>query len=59
MVEIRGSVSKKISDEFRKLAMVKFGYKKGSISTALEEAVKSWIKSHSGKSKFSSSADFT
>ena len=54
MVEIRGSISKKINEEFRKLAMVKFGYKKGSISTALEEAVKSWINIQSRNSKFDS-----
>ena len=43
MVEIRGVVSKEAEDEFRRLAMEKFGYGKGSLSKALEEAVSTWI----------------
>jgi hypothetical protein len=42
--EIRGVVSKDIEKEFRKLAMKKFGYGKGSLSKALEEALRDWIK---------------
>jgi hypothetical protein len=44
MVEIRGIVSKDAEVEFRRLAMKKFGYGKGSLSKALEEAVYTWIK---------------
>jgi hypothetical protein len=44
MGEIRGVVSKDIEKEFRKLAMQKFGYGKGSLSKALEEALRYWIK---------------
>jgi len=44
MPEIRGIVSKDVEEEFRKLAMKKFGYRKGSISEALEEALRNWIK---------------
>ena len=40
---IRGSVKAKTEDRFRKLAMKKFGYRKGSISRALEEAICQWI----------------
>jgi hypothetical protein len=43
MVEVRGVVSKEAEDEFRRLAMEKFGYGKGSLSKALEEAVRAWI----------------
>jgi hypothetical protein len=43
MVEIRGVVSKEAEHEFRRLAMRKFGYGKGSLSKALEEAVHAWI----------------
>jgi hypothetical protein len=43
MVEIRGAVSKEAEHEFRRLAMKKFGYGKGSLSKALEEAVCTWI----------------
>jgi hypothetical protein len=43
MVEVRGVVSKEAEDEFRRLAMKKFGYGKGSLSKALEEAVRAWI----------------
>jgi hypothetical protein len=44
MVEIRGKIPKEEANEFRRLAMKKFGYGKGSLSKALEEAVNSWIK---------------
>jgi hypothetical protein len=44
MVEIKGMVSKKAEYEFRRLAMKKLGYRKGSLSQALEEAVYAWIK---------------
>lgn len=44
MAFVRGVISEKIEKEFRKLAMEKFGYGKGSLSKALEEAVKEWIK---------------
>jgi len=43
MGEIRGVVSEKVEKEFRKLAMRKFGYGKGSLSKALEEALLQWI----------------
>jgi len=43
MVEVRGLVSKEAEYEFRRLAMKKFGYGKGSLSKALEEAVCAWI----------------
>jgi hypothetical protein len=43
MVEIRGAVSKEAEHEFRRLAMKKFGYGKGSLSKALQEAVYAWI----------------
>lgn len=42
--EIRGVVSKEVEKEFRKLAMKKFGYGKGSLSKALEEALRNWIR---------------
>jgi hypothetical protein len=43
MGEIRGSVSPDLENRFRKLAMRKFGYGKGSLSKALEEALCFWI----------------
>jgi len=43
MGEIRGVVAEETETEFRKLAMRKFGYGKGSISKALEEALCYWI----------------
>lgn len=43
MKTLRGQVPEKIEREFRKLAMEKFGYGKGSLSKALEEAVKEWV----------------
>ena len=43
MGEIRGVVKKKVEEDFRKLAMKKFGYGKGSLSKALEAALVQWI----------------
>jgi len=45
MGEIRGVVSEEVEERFRKLAMKKFGYGKGSLSKALEEALLHWIAS--------------
>jgi hypothetical protein len=44
MGEIRGIVAKEAENKFRCLAMKKFGYGKGSLSKALEEALCAWIK---------------
>ncbi len=46
MGEIRGVVTSDAEERFRQLAMKKFGYGKGSISKALEEALDVWIKMH-------------
>jgi len=43
MGEIRGVVSGDVEERFRELAMKKFGYGKGSLSKALEEALLYWI----------------
>jgi len=43
MGEIRGVVGKEAENKFRRLAMKKFGYRKGSLSKALEEALFAWI----------------
>jgi hypothetical protein len=43
MGEVRGSVPGEVEKKFRKLAMKKFGYRKGSLSKALEEALCRWI----------------
>ena len=44
MGEIRGIVASDAEEKFRQLAMKKFGYGKGSLSKALEEALHTWIK---------------
>jgi hypothetical protein len=46
MREIRGVVGDEVEARFRQLAMKKFGYGKGSLSKALEEALNDWIKIH-------------
>ena len=46
MGDIRGVVQARTEDRFRKLAMKKFGYRKGSLSRALEEAIRQWIESN-------------
>jgi hypothetical protein len=44
MGEIRGVVPYDSEGKFRQLAMKKFGYGKGSLSKALEEALDNWIR---------------
>ena len=43
MGAIRGVISVSIENRFRKIAMEKFGFRKGSLSEALEEAICQWI----------------
>jgi L-rhamnose isomerase len=50
MGELRGVISSKTDNTFRKIAMQKFGYKKGSLSQAMEEAIKQWIESNTTNS---------
>ncbi len=44
MGEIRGIVPREAEAKFRELAMKRYGYGKGSLSKALEEALNTWIK---------------
>ncbi len=46
MGEIRGIVANDAEEKFRRLAMKKYGYGKGSLSKALEEALLDWIQIH-------------
>ena len=46
MGDIRGVIKANTENRFRRLAMAKFGYKKGSLSRALEEAICQWIESN-------------
>ncbi len=43
MGEIKAGMSDGTEDAFRKAAMETFGYAKGSISAAIEDAAKGWI----------------
>ena len=43
MGDIRGVITEKTECMFREIAMKKFGYRKGSLSHALEEALCQWI----------------
>ena len=49
MGEIRGVVASEIEEKFRRLAMKKFGYGKGSLSKALEVALGNWIQMNDSK----------
>ncbi|PLJ78577.1 hypothetical protein [Infirmifilum sp. SLHALR2] len=40
---IKARVDEKLEQRFRELAMKRFGYGKGSISKALEEAIRMWV----------------
>ena len=44
MGEIRGIIANDAEEKFRQLAMKKYGYGKGSLSKALEEALDAWIR---------------
>jgi len=46
MGELRGTINSTTEVDFRRIAMMKFGYKKGSLSQAMEEAISQWIKSN-------------
>ena len=43
MGEVKIKLSDETEDAFRKSAMETFGYGKGSLSSAAEEAVRSWV----------------
>ena len=49
MGEVRGVVASEIEERFRRLAMKKFGYGKGSLSKALEAALDNWIQTNDSK----------
>ena len=44
MGEIRGMVANETEEKFRCLAMRRYGYGKGSLSKALEAALRQWIR---------------
>ena len=43
MGDVRGVITSKTEYTFREIAMKKFGFRKGSLSRALEEALCPWI----------------
>ena len=49
MGEVRGVVASETEEKFRRLAMKKFGYGKGSLSKALEAALGNWIQMNDSK----------
>ena len=52
MGDIRGVITKKTENSFREIAMKKFGYRKGSLSNALEEALCQWIELNKNNGEF-------
>lgn len=48
---VKGTVSDDVERKFRKKAMEKFGYGKGAISKALEEALRLWIEGEGAKTE--------
>ncbi|MDI6807312.1 MAG: hypothetical protein QMD14_05955 [Candidatus Aenigmarchaeota archaeon] len=44
MGQIRIVLSNNLEKKFRRKAMKKFGYRRGSLSKGMEEAVKNWLK---------------
>ncbi len=49
MGEIRGAIDSCVEARFRKLAMEKFGFCKGSLTKALFEAMENWNAANEGK----------
>lgn len=45
------SVDKELEDEFRRKAMDVFGHKKGSLTQAIEEAFRDWLKKNGKERK--------
>ena len=54
MGDIRGVITSKTESVFREIAMKKFGYRKGSLSHALEEALCQWIELNKTNSEITS-----
>jgi hypothetical protein len=48
MVELKIYLSNSLNEKFRKAAMNAFGYGRGSLSKAAEEALTEWCKEHEG-----------
>ncbi len=49
MDEIKGTVNPDVEARFRRLAMKKYGYCKGSLTKALLEAMENWSATNEGK----------
>ena len=54
MGDIRGVITEETECRFREIAMKKFGYRKGSLSHALEEALYQWIELNKTNSEIKS-----
>jgi len=48
MVELKIYLSNSLNEKFRKAAMNAYGYGRGSLSKAAEEALTEWCKEHEG-----------
>ncbi len=46
---IRAKIDEKLERRFRELAMKRFGYSKGALTKAVEEAILRWISSFEGE----------
>lgn len=46
MAGIKVYVQDEVEEKFRRLAMMTYGYGRGSLSKAAEEAIRQWIKEH-------------
>jgi hypothetical protein len=51
MTRINSTIDSKLEREVREVANKKFNYKKGSIQSALEEALTEWLKMQNGVKK--------
>ncbi|SRR6266516_5370798 len=50
MSELKVYLSKNVNERFRRMAMSVYGYGRGSLSKAAEEALERWCTEHSGHS---------
>lgn len=56
MVELKIYLSESLNEKFRRIAMTVFGYGRGSLSKAAEEAFAMWCAQHNGPPQETSAA---
>lgn len=58
MTSIKGTISEKLDEEFRKEVANRFGMRKGALSKALEEAIRQWVVNKDGSKASNRSSSY-